>query len=488
MRKIAEIVIKGFQAHENSTVRPSPFLTVVTGPNDAGKTAFQMAVRWVAYGEPEGDSFILDIVDKTTKQSIRRSDSAFVRIVMNDGAYVEKTRKRSGKTEYVVFRPEWEASRRYMKADVPEEVTEILGIQKVTLADTDTDINFSYQHDPYFMLSEAPSYGAKILGKMADTEDIDKAIKATSQDIYEERQAMSTASKIVEMKTAELAAYEGLDEQKEQLDAAEVIFKQAEVNMERGRRLRGMFSGWEDTTNTVAAKAVKLDYLSRVNGLADRLTEIEKLQSRRARLEELCQSYRDNEVRILNLGAVIQNIGDVSAMADAVRIIEGNVARAAVFRGIETGYSNASSAYIKAVTVIQETAFIGKVTADIEVIEAIIQRYNRLFMLNVRYHNQQEVINRNTDILNRLPDTGALLSSIKDIESKERRWRILVELRFGMNTRQDHIKSAGDALRISNIAYQGAKEEEVKAWEASGGICPLCNKPLEQGVCNNVNL
>ena len=55
---IASVIIQGFQSHVDSLFNLSSGLTVLTGPTDSGKTAFIRAIRWVAFNEPVGDSFV----------------------------------------------------------------------------------------------------------------------------------------------------------------------------------------------------------------------------------------------------------------------------------------------------------------------------------------------------------------------------------------------------------------------------------------------
>lgn len=153
---IAEIELT-YQMHVKSKVILGPGLNVIVGASGAGKTSIIRAVRWVGFGEPSGDAFVHEDVKY-----------AEVTITMSDGRWVRKSRK-NDKTRYEIAGYE----EPFDKAEVPAEVTQILNLVKTAFGDFETSLNFAYQLDPPFILSEPPSTGAKVLGKLSGTEVVD---------------------------------------------------------------------------------------------------------------------------------------------------------------------------------------------------------------------------------------------------------------------------------------------------------------------------
>lgn len=157
--KIQEVTIEGYQSHTNSTFCLSPGLTVITGPSDAGKTAIIRALRWFAFNEPTGEAFLHTIrnPDGSVKEAV---DQVKVSVTFDNGITITKTR-RKGKTTYThsAFPTAWE------KAEIPPEIKETLGLVKQQYGDFETCLNFAFQLDAPFMLSESASVGAKVLGK-----------------------------------------------------------------------------------------------------------------------------------------------------------------------------------------------------------------------------------------------------------------------------------------------------------------------------------
>lgn len=74
-----------------------------------------------------------------------------------------QTERGYSKTTYThsAFPTAWE------KAEIPPEIKETLGLVKQQYGDFETCLNFAFQLDAPFMLSESASVGAKVLGKLA---------------------------------------------------------------------------------------------------------------------------------------------------------------------------------------------------------------------------------------------------------------------------------------------------------------------------------
>lgn len=179
--KIQEVTIEGYQSHTNSTFCLSPGLTVITGPSDAGKTAIIRALRWFAFNEPTGEAFLHTIrnPDGSIKEAV---DQVKVSVTFDNGITITKTR-RKGKTTYThsAFPTAWE------KAEIPPEIKETLGLVKQQYGDFETCLNFAFQLDAPFMLSESASVGAKVLGKLAGTEIVDKSISEVNKKTHQTR-------------------------------------------------------------------------------------------------------------------------------------------------------------------------------------------------------------------------------------------------------------------------------------------------------------
>lgn len=220
---ILSISATGFQSHVDTHLELCAGLNVITGATDSGKSAILRAIKWVALGEPSGDSFVNKAVGY-----------AEVTIV-TDEATITKLRKGT-KTSYSISRGL--ETFVYEKAEVPDEVKQLLGIDKSTFGDFANVLNFAYQLDAPFLLSESPSAGAKVLGKLANAEIVDLAMKEASKSTHA-LQATQKQYKIEQVeKITALQNYLHLDTVKQLLDECEEMMKVVELNGAKQAELR----------------------------------------------------------------------------------------------------------------------------------------------------------------------------------------------------------------------------------------------------------
>ena len=182
MNAIKRIELQNFQSHVKTIIEPAGpgFLTVITGPSDSGKTAIIRALKWLLYNQPQGAEFT-------------RTGASMVRMAINYAGGITVARERTKATKrYKIIRLETDNQATEPEvfegfgAGVPLEVQEITGVRTVKIADQDLMLNLSEQLDgPFLGQRSISSPGrAKILGKLAGTEEIDVAGAGVGKDLY----------------------------------------------------------------------------------------------------------------------------------------------------------------------------------------------------------------------------------------------------------------------------------------------------------------
>ncbi len=145
---------------------------------------------------------------------------AVVTLFLDSGAVITK-RRRKGKTSYLLqLSPDDEGSL-YEKSEVPDEVKNMLQIDKQRFGDFESSLNFAFQLDAPFLISETASAGAKILGKLAGTECVDLAIKGISKDTHASTDRTIECREGRRTDLASMLAFLGLDDQKNAVETAE---------------------------------------------------------------------------------------------------------------------------------------------------------------------------------------------------------------------------------------------------------------------------
>lgn len=147
---IHSIILENFLAHKKTEIRLGPGMTVLSGPNNSGKSAVVEGLRCVAQ-------------NPTPRHFIRHgAKEARVTVEVEDGIKITWIRKKAT-VIYEVLRPgkdEPEIYRKLRKGQVPEEVLELLRLDQVELesgskkSDKKVDVHIGNQRTPIFLLAD----------------------------------------------------------------------------------------------------------------------------------------------------------------------------------------------------------------------------------------------------------------------------------------------------------------------------------------------
>ena len=461
---IAKMRIKGFQAHEDSEIHLGPGLNVITGPTDSGKTAIIRAVRWIAFNEPQGEHFLNKKVGEVE-----------VTLCMSNGIEVTK-RRRKGKTSYHVSTiPE-----PFEKSEVPLEVTQALEIAKQTFGDFTTALNFSFQLDPPFLISETASAGAKILGKIAGTEAVDVAIKDVSKDTYAARQDRAQAERDMNRVDEQLGHFIELDNLREQLTLCERQVEQLAKDVEHIDNLKHLAQQHTRVKEGLVYYQEQLDKLASVPLLIDTLTGIEATQGRHSTLLNLYSQFIriNNDVRTLDQR--IESLAAIDGLGAQVAQVEQDMFRAGNLRRIETTYTGAAQVMTTANRVLQSTKGLEEaqqLLTNAELNHTKVQQLRNLAETYSRAWTTLTGLQLHMENFAQLP---AAENHLQEIAKAQARLTILqgIHRKHELNllSRSQATRNYDDAINT----WEEAKNALSTSWDGLT-MCPLCEKPIEGG-------
>jgi exonuclease SbcC len=204
------ILVRGFQSIEDAEVLVDRF-TVVTGPNNSGKTALQRAVQGTFSNAP-GDSFVRHGAERLS-----------VEIDFGDGASVRWEKGPKVKPTYVVGGKTLHPGRA-----VPDEVV-ALGVQPIQVGAMSVWPQIAPQFTGQVFLLDMP--GSAVAEAVADVERVGKLTQALRLADSDKRAATSELKvrrKDVEQVRSALGEFSGLDAVETVVASIEVTLAEAE--------------------------------------------------------------------------------------------------------------------------------------------------------------------------------------------------------------------------------------------------------------------
>lgn len=479
MARITAVKVWGFRSHVSSLFPlAADGLTVITGKNDAGKSAFIQAIKWLAFGEPSGEEFLFTIRNEETQEVIEQAEEAGIEVTLDNGVTITKTRKK-GKTMYKLST----ITDPFEKAEVPLEVIQELGLSKLAFGDFETEPNFAYQLAGPWILSEPASTGAKVLGKLAGTEVVDLAIRAVAKDTYQARQERLQAEKEAGQRSLELLEYQDLEAFKEQLDACDILLQDLEQRLKRRDNLQIYLADYVKVTTSLETLVKQLDKLTVIPDIEKDLQDAEKAQQRYDKLLDLYSQYG-------KATAIVDKLTETLAAYQGLELVSGflNVAERANQRYVTL--FNLYALYQKniyGVNAAQETLKkikdLDVATSYIQAAEMSLEKLLRLKQISTKHKEAIDEVNRYQAAIDSTTGLEEAFRLITDAEEKQRRIASLNDLLIRYNVKAQMATQAKSRQQEVNQQFELAKQELNEAWASAGGICPLCGQPVQESSC-----
>ncbi|MDD2960076.1 MAG: AAA family ATPase [Lachnospiraceae bacterium] len=467
--KIQEVTIEGYQSHTNSTFRLSPGLTVITGPSDAGKTAIIRALRWFAFNEPTGEAFLHTIrnADGSIKEAV---DQAKVSVTFDNGVTITKTR-RKGKTSYThsQYPTAWE------KAEVPPEIKETLGLIKQEYGDFETCLNFAFQLDAPFLLSETASVGAKVLGKLSGTEVVDLSISEVNKKTHNTRSAIAYEEKQIGEIDVQLTDYFDLDTHDTQLKCAEVAYQKMVEDI-RARLAAVVLS--EKYEEAVTERIKLYDEVERLAGVVLAKVQLSTAEREQYRVERLTEQFNAFWKAVADQkepNRILRDTKNLETLDSLLSKVSEDYATAIVtYPGLLKSYRY----YTDGVAATQE--LIDRKKKEIALMPKLEEAEAKQLLLDqldrAKYNYGLSCIDVNDAkrTLTYYENIDAIRGKYEALEGYSEKLADYTGIRSRYTEAMATKKTTDNYLRVCEVELEAAKQELHNAWEEAGGVCPLC--------------
>ncbi|MDD3581517.1 MAG: AAA family ATPase [Desulfobacca sp.] len=237
---INKIHLENFMAHKSTSIELSPGVTVITGPNNIGKSAIVEALRYLLY-------------NPAPKHIIRHGEKQAVVCLELDSGEIITWQRQDKHASYIIQQPGQEAEK-YHKfgREVPEDVRSLLRLHQVE-TDTDSiDIHLGNQRQPIFLLDRPGSHAAGFFAASTEADyllKMQQVLKRRTEQANKDRKRL--AAELDEL-AEQLACLAPLDDLEELIQTTEALYNAIAETHRQLPRLSERIGQIKDTATRLA--------------------------------------------------------------------------------------------------------------------------------------------------------------------------------------------------------------------------------------------
>ncbi len=473
---LKKLTIENFQSHVKTTIEPAPpgQLTIVTGPSDSGKTALLRALRWLYVNEPDGDSFI-------------RIGATFARVTTEhegvgsegNNSVVVRYRTSGGTNRYLVNGEKYEG---FGRGGVPLEVKEITGVHPVRIGDLEFNLNIAEQlSGPFLGSSVSAPARAKVLGKLAGTEEIDYANRLLGTDLYRRNQDEKRLTADVMSLETEIKKFDWLPDAAQKIETLKGLVTKIKSGRERQMNLEHKRDKYDITQQNIYECLIKIERWKGLEQAESLLFATKRKKQLSASINVLVDRF---EEVLKNIHCTKSKLARWRNLLPAEKLLQGAQTRSQVVQQLRSLGNN----YLASLKVIRGSQETINSLQGLETAEALLQDVSEkehsrkeLGALSARWTTANTAVidtQRQLNLLSRIDDAGIRVAQITGSQAQ---WARLCVLKNQYGNLLDRIdKVQGQAVlwenRVSEL--QGAYHDLLQ----DVGICPLCGQEIKSKV------
>lgn len=408
---IVKVTVENFQSHKKSEFAPAANgqLTVLTGPSDCGKSALLVrALRWLLYNIPQGIDFI-------------RSGSSFARVTVEykNGFKVIREKRRSNFNRYKVITPDGSAQTyEGFGSNVPLEVQQVTGVYPVIIAGINFNLNIAEQLDgPFLGRSVSAGARAKVLGKLAGTEEVDYASKQLSTDLYRQRQKANNLADDLEGLEKQIDSYsylEGMEKVISQVSTGLEKLKEDMALVEKLKYLQGEIESARRKANDEAFIAAGLG--TKLNEIQPTLKRLETDIPLKEKLFSISNELDNTRRWIERQQQLIQATQSVDEVNDLINQSEKNTADKSLLTEMHEQFNAVDSARKLALNMLLSTEFAEITNERIKETEFLIESQSQFKNLNYELVQTSRQVSESEKLLSQvkmLPEITMLINLVE---------------------------------------------------------------------------
>lgn len=275
---IKKLTLHNFQSHKHTELEFNPYVNVITGSSDSGKSAILRAIYWVVHNRPNGNNFLVSHWARNANGTPK--EDMYVSFEYDTGTKITRFKNKNENT-YSIDGVTLEA----IGIDVPE---------KVRLANNFTEVNISKQMDAPFLLSESAGEVARFFNRVVHFDVIDEYLitiesmrKKNNQDIKYTQEALKDVE-------SQINKYEWIDAAEHILNQIDDL-KVDEITTLHTNLQRGVVEYARATENLVEIQCVLHRAYSLVDLIEEKTNTLKSMIYKQTQLESSLVTYAENK-------------------------------------------------------------------------------------------------------------------------------------------------------------------------------------------------
>lgn len=464
--------LQNIQSHEDVTIEIAPpgQMTVIQGDSNHGKSVFERAWDWLFKN------------DAPPWQQFLRHGCEFAR---SSGTYSDETvliRER-GKSynRYKILRPgEPPKILEGFGTDVPVEVQDVTGLRPVMIGDMKFWLNFSSQHDPYFLgsMSTTAPARAKILGKLAGTEEVDHAAKGLATDLHRRKQDERRLVDDLKGLDDRISEYDYLPGMAAKIERLEQVVARVKVLQERREWLISKKEALWVVDGKISEAETIIEKWQKLGAIECLISIAEAKQARHKKLTDLRLRLSQAETGIAKAEEIINRWHGLERVEIIIAKTEKAMARKTSLERMARVLKTAQDGIRYAEGTLSKWQNLDRVFIATEKAGKLLERQVKLNSSRVKLVETSKNIADMEAKINRLSGVDRVIDLISEAEGKLMQFKSLTTIKAKLIAIDKSVQDAHDKAfyweqRVSEL--EGAYRDKLVA----AGQCPLCGGQIE---------
>ena len=310
---ISRAYIKNYQSHKETVLDFHEGVNVIIGASDAGKSALIKALNWCINNKPSGDAF----------RSEWGGDTEVI-LTLEQGKklpeQIHRIKKGTAINEYKYDTNDGKKIQMFTSFNqgVPDEIQKAFNL---------SELNFQFQIDRPFLLSNTSGEVARYFNKMANLDEIDKSVtNANTFKRKAEKKLLQLESEEADYKV-DLEKYKDLDSIAKELETLEITYNEYAKVEKDIESLEVLVDDIKATEKELKQYSFIVDIDKPIDSLLLLIDQIEEDETAIEKLESMIERIEDLEEQKKDCSKILQYQKEIDSLDIKAKFIEDETER-----------------------------------------------------------------------------------------------------------------------------------------------------------------